>query len=80
MDAVHWSARRREYISLEGGEKVYKNAEGYSDPTAGDAIRAAERVPKNIYEIYKATNTMLAISGLEITGLRDKRTKQEWRK
>lgn len=59
---------------------MYKNSEGYADPTAGEAIRSADRMPKHIYEIYRATNTMLAISGLEITGLRDKRTKQEWKK
>lgn len=59
---------------------MHKNGEGYPDPTAGEAIRAADRIPKHIYEIYKATNTMLAISGLEIIGLRDRRTKQEWRK
>lgn len=59
---------------------MYKNKEGYPDPTAGEAIQAAVRMPKHIHDIYKAINTVLNISGLEIIGLRDKRTKKEWRK
>ena len=40
----------------------YKNEEGYSDPTAGKAIRAA------------------GLLGLEITGIRDRKTGKEWKK
>lgn len=64
----------------EGEEAMNKNREGYPDGAAGEAIRAAGRMPKHIHDIYKAVNTVLDIHGLEIIGLRDKRTKREWRK
>lgn len=58
----------------------YKNKEGYSDPTAGKAIKAASRMPTHIYNIYQALNAVAAIHGLELMGLRDKRTGHEWPK
>lgn len=51
-----------------------KNAEGYPDPTAGDAIRACGRMPTHIYNVYSVINNMAGLHGLEITGLRDKKT------
>lgn len=35
---------------------MYKNKEGYRDPTAGKAIRSADRIPRNIYEVYRKLN------------------------
>lgn len=58
----------------------YKNNEGYPDPTAGKAVRAASRMPTHIYNIYQALNAVAAIHGLELMGLRDKKTKREWPK
>lgn len=57
-----------------------KNKEGYPDPTAGKAIRAAARMPTHIYNIYEVLNNVAGLHGLEITGLRDKKTKKEWKK
>lgn len=57
-----------------------KNAEGYPDPTAGDAIRACGRMPTHIYNIYSVINNVAGLHGLEITGLRDKKTGKEWRR
>lgn len=54
-----------------------KNAEGYPDPTAGDAIRACGRMPTHIYNIYSVINNVAGLHGLEITGLRDKKTGKE---
>lgn len=54
----------------------YKNKEGYPDPTAGKAVRAASRMPTHIYNIYQALNAVAAIHGLELMGLRDKKTKK----
>ena len=56
------------------------NGEGYKDPTADKAVRNASRMPKAIYEVYKALNLVAELHGLEITGLRDKKTRKEWRK
>lgn len=57
-----------------------KNAEGYPDPTAGDAIRACGRMPTYIYNIYSVINNVAGLHGLEITDLRDKKTGKEWRR
>ncbi len=35
---------------------MYKNSEGYNDPTAGKAIRAAVRMPTHVYNVYAALN------------------------
>jgi len=35
----------------DGGDMEYKNNEGYPDPTAGKAIRAADRMPTHIYNV-----------------------------
>lgn len=39
-----------------------KNAEGYPDPTAGDAIRACGRMPTHIYNIYSVINNVARTS------------------
>lgn len=57
-----------------------KNHEGYPDPTAGKAIRAAGRMPTHIFNIYQVLNNVAGLHGLEITGLRDKKTGKEWKK
>lgn len=57
-----------------------KNHEGYQDPTAEKAIRAAGRMPTHIYNIYQVLNNVAGLHGLEITGLRDKKTGKEWKK
>ena len=56
----------------------YKNQEGYKDPTAGEAIREAGRMPPHIYKAYCAIDHVAGLLGLEITGLRDRKTKKEY--
>ena len=58
----------------------YKNSEGYPDPTAGKAVRAAGHMPTYIYNICCALNSVAGLHGLEIMGLRDKKTGREWPK
>lgn len=57
-----------------------KNHEGYPDPTAGKAIRAVGHMPTHIFNIYQVLNSVAGLHGLEITGLRDKKTGKEWKK
>ena len=59
---------------------MYKNHEGYTDPTAGKAINNAARMPTRIYEIYSTLNKVASLHGLEIVGLRDRQTGKVWRK
>lgn len=56
------------------------NQEGYKDPTADQAVHNADRMPKYIWNVYKQLNAAASVSGLEIIGLRDKKTgKKYWR-
>lgn len=57
---------------------MYKNSEGYRDPTAGEAIRAADRSPKHIDECRKALNEAARKSGLVVIALKDIRTGRKW--
>ena len=59
---------------------MYKNHEGYPDPTAGRAIREASKMPPHIWNVYKMLEAAAGIAGLELVGLRDKKTGKEWTK
>ena len=58
----------------------YKNSEGYPDPTAGKAVQAAGRMPTHIYNAFCVLNNKAGLLGLEITGIRDRKTGKEWKK
>lgn len=47
---------------------MYKNKEGYPDPTAGQAIRAAGRPPEEVANFRRAIKLMCAICGVRILG------------
>lgn len=55
---------------------AYKNHEGYPDPTQGKAIKAAGHMPTHIYNAFIVLNNTAGLLGLEITGIRDKKTKK----
>lgn len=55
----------------------YKNNEGYSDPTAGKAFQAAGRMSTHIYNAFCVLNNTAGLLGLEITGIRDRKTGKE---
>ena len=59
---------------------TYKNREGYPDPTSGKAIKAAGHMPTHIYNAYTVLNNTAGLLGLEISGIRDKKTKKEWKR
>lgn len=61
---------------------LYKNGEGYPDPTAGDAIRKADRQPEHVEWFIKTVKALASLLGLEFIGriqVRDKETKKEYR-
>lgn len=66
------------YLEERRREMSYKNNEGYSDPTAGKAVRAAGRMPTHIYNAFCVLNNTAGLLGLEITGIRDRKTGREW--
>lgn len=57
-----------------------RNGEGYPDPTAEAAIRNVSQMPKHVREVYKELSLAAGLMGFEIIGLRDKKTKKEWRR
>jgi hypothetical protein len=57
-----------------------KNKEGYPDPTASQAIRAAGRMPLHVHQAYNAIENIAGLLGFELLALRDKRTKKEYRR
>ena len=59
-----------------------KNAEGYPDPTAGEAIKTSMGGCRRTYTTFIPCifNNVAGLHGLEITDLRDKKTGKEWRR
>lgn len=61
---------------------IFKNGEGYPDPTAYRAIKEADRPPKPVMDVIKALRTVASLAGFDIIGkiiLKDKETGKEWR-
>lgn len=59
---------------------MYRNKEGYPDPTAGAAIKEAMKMPKHIHSVYKMPQAAAGVLDLKITGIKDRKTGKEWRK
>lgn len=57
-----------------------RNGEGYPDPTAETAIRNLTHMPKHVKEAYKTLEEAAGLMGFEIIGLRDRKTRKEWRR
>ena len=71
--------RQEEQSSREGDETLYKNQEGYCDPTAGKAIQDASRIPHHVKEAHKALKDIASLLGFEILALRDRKTGRVYR-
>lgn len=56
------------------------NHEGYRDPTADQAVRNANKIPRRIKDVMRAMNAVASLHGLEIVTVRDRKTGQEWRR
>ncbi len=55
-----------------------KNSEGYTDNTAGQAIKNIGKMPYHIHEVYRALECIASLHGLEIVGLKDRKTGKEY--
>lgn len=58
---------------------MYKNQEGYCDPTAGKAIQDASRIPHHVKEAHKALKDIASLLGFEGLVLRDRKTGRVYR-
>ena len=63
----------REDIRMTG-----RNQEGYPDPTASKAIRAADHMPEHTYKDYCILRAMAYRMGLKITRIKDLESGREW--
>ncbi len=61
---------------------IYKNAEGYPDYVAGEAIKAADKAPHHIRYLVRTFQDLAHLLGCEIEGriaIKDKETGKVWR-
>lgn len=61
---------------------LFKNGEGYPDPTAAGAIREADKVPDHVNWYIKTIKEIASLIGLEMVGrvcIKDKKTGREYR-
>ena len=45
---------------------MYKNSEGYPDPTQGEGLRRAQHLPENIWNVVKLIRDLAGISKLNL--------------
>ena len=53
-----------------------KNNEGYTDNTAGQAIKNVGKMPYHIHEVYRALECIASLHSLEIIGLKDRKNRK----
>ena len=58
---------------------MYKNQEGYNDPTAGEVIRDYNRMPHHMKEALNALKRIAHLLGFEIIAVKDIKTGKEYR-
>ena len=69
-------------LHRRGVDKMYKNSEGYADPTPGEAMRSAGRLPRPVWEVICVLRNVASLAGFEIVGqigLKDKETGRIWK-
>ena len=54
------------------------NHEGYRDPTADQAVRNANKIPRRIKDVMRAMDAVASLHGLEIVTVRDRKTGRKW--
>lgn len=61
---------------------MYKNHEGYPDPTQGEAIREADKLPAHVSWFIYSVKVLASFVNLEVISriaIRDKDTHREYR-
>ena len=59
---------------------MYKNSEGYPDPTQGEGLRRAQHLPENISKVVKLIRDLAGISKLNLVKIEveDRKTKRKY--
>lgn len=59
---------------------MYKNGEGYPDPTQGEGLRRAQHLPENIWKVVKLIRDIAGISKLNLVKIEveDRKTKRKY--
>lgn len=61
---------------------LYRNREGYTDKTAGEAVKNTDKTPEYIMDVVRLMKHCASVSGLEVVGrisLKDRVTGKEWK-
>ena len=61
---------------------IFKNKEGYPDPTAASAIKEADKPPEHVAWFIRTVKSIAALVDLEVVGrihIKDKSTGREYR-
>lgn len=60
---------------------MYKNSEGYPDPTQGEGIRRAQHLPEDIWHGIRLIREFLRIAKLNLVYIEveDRKTKRKYR-
>ena len=61
---------------------MYRNREGYPDPTAAAAIKEADKTPEHVLWFFKTMKSIAALIDLEVIGriqVKDNSTGREYR-
>lgn len=59
-----------------------EDKQGYPDPTAGHAVREADKPPEDVRELVRLMRDLAHLTGYSVMGritIRDKETGREWR-
>ena len=54
------------------------NHEGYRDPTADQAVRNAEKIPRRIKDVMRALNDVARLYGVELVTGRGRTKGRRW--
>ena len=59
---------------------MFKNHEGYLDPTQGEGLRRAQHLPDNIWNVVKLIRDLTRISKLNLVKIEveDRKTKRKY--
>ena len=63
----------------EKGSKMYRNSEGYRDPTAGKAISDVYKASKRTKDAIKVMHDIASLLGFELVEIRDKKSGRTFR-
>lgn len=81
-DKAHQKAQEKTRWQQDMKSLTHRNGEGFYDPTAGEAIKEADRPTEQVIWFVKTVKRLAEIVDLEVTGriqVKDKKTGKEYK-